>query len=533
MRKDIKYVGVLFALLAMPAIVATEASPPPEPAVFAQASNKCADLSKLQIPGVSLVVSKAEWHAAGPAPAQPPPARPFASPLPAYCRLDGKIDQRTGADGKPYAIGFALALPDEWSGRFLFQGGGGLNGSVRPPYGANAAGEIPALARGFAVVSTDTGHEGTGAFDGSFFRDQQASLDFAYVAVGRVALLAKQIIAEYYRKPAERSYFSGCSTGGREAMLMAQRYPTYFDGVVSGAPAMRTGFSGIGDRWVAVTLNQIAPRDAAGKPIPSQGLSESDKKLIVDGLLNACDAKDGLKDGMIFNTRGCDFDPSALACTGAKTDACLTSQQASALKKAFAGPKDSKGNQVYAGFLYDTGITATGGIPGLLTVGPSPLGPPNLSTELDVDQEAARAAGSQARTGDTDSWTNLNTFSGHGGKLLFYHGVSDPWFSALDTVDYYLRMTRDNGGIDQARGWSRLFLAPGMGHCDGGSAALDKFDLLTAVVNWVEKGTPPDSVIATGKAFPGRTRPLCPYPAYAQYKGEGDIEDAKNFVCRT
>jgi hypothetical protein len=531
MRHDIMYIGVLFAsVVTLPARAEVESVP--KPAAFAQASNKCADLMKLQIPGVSLFVSRAEWHAAGPAPALPPPARPITSPLPAYCRLDGKIDRRTGADGKPYAIGFALGLPDDWNGRFLFQGGGGLNGSVRPPYGANAAGETPALARGFAVVSTDTGHEGTGAFDSGFFRDQQASLDFAYVAVGRVALLAKQIIAEYYRKPPDRSYFSGCSTGGREAMLMTQRYPAYFDGVVSGAPAMRTGFSGIGDRWVAVTLNQIAPKDAAGDPIPSQALSESDKKLIMAGLLNVCDAKDGLKDGMIFNTRACDFDPTVLTCKGAKTDGCLTSEQANAVKKAFAGPRDSKGNQVYPGFLYDTGITATGGIPGLLTVGPSPLGPRNLSTELDVNKEVAAAAGSQSRVGDTDSWTNLNTFSGRGGKLIFYHGVSDPWFSALDTVDYYERMTRNNGGVDQARGWSRLFLAPGMGHCDGGSAALDNFDLLTAVVNWVETDEAPDSVIARGRAFPGRTRPLCPYPASAQYKGEGDIEDAKNFVCR-
>ena len=149
-------------------------------------------------------------------------------------------------------------------------------------------------------------------------RDQQASLDFAYVAVGRVALLAKAIVAQYYGRPAEHSYFAGCSTGGREAMLMTQRYPTYFDGVVAGAPAMRTGFSGLGDRWVAIALNQIAPKDAAGKPIPAQVFSDSDKKLIVNTLLNVCDAKDGVKDGMIFNIRGCvDFDPVAtLTCTG-------------------------------------------------------------------------------------------------------------------------------------------------------------------------------------------------------------------------
>jgi Tannase and feruloyl esterase len=232
-----------------------------------------------------------------------------------------------------------------WNGRFLFQGGGGLNGTVALPLGAQAAGNTPGLARGFAVVTTDTGHQSSGgAFDGSFMRDQQASLDFAYMAVGRVAALAKQIVAQYYGRPADHSYFAGCSTGGREAMLMTERYPTYFDGVMAGAPAMRTGFSGLGDRWVATRLNQIAPKDATGKPIPGQVFSASDRKLIVDRLLEVCDAKDGVKDGMILNTRACDFDPvAALTCRGAKTDTCLTPEQTAALKKAFAGPRDSRG----------------------------------------------------------------------------------------------------------------------------------------------------------------------------------------------
>ena len=499
----------------------------------ARGSTRCSQLTNLQIPGVAVVVSKAEWHDAGPAPVQPPPARPIAGNLPGYCRVDGTIDRRSGANGKRYGIGFALALPDNWNGRFLFQGGGGLNGTVQPPFGAQAAGNTPGLARGFAVVSTDSGHEGA-VFDGSFFADQQASLDFAYVAVGRVTVMAKQIVAQYYGRPADHSYFAGCSTGGREAMLMTERYPTYFDGVVAGAPAMRTGFSGIGDRWAAVAFNQIAPKDSAGKPIPSQAFSDGDKTLIVNRLLEACDGRDGVKDGMIFNTQACAFDPDALKCTGAKTDGCLTPQQAGALKKAFAGPKDSRGTQVYPGFLYDTGITAAGqGIPGLLSPGPSPLGPPNLATDLDVDREAAAAAASpQAAISDTAGWTNLNAFSGRGGKLLFFHGVSDPWFSALDTVGYYQRVGRDNGGSDQVQGWSRLFLAPGMGHCSGGTAALDTFDLLGAVVNWVEQGAAPDAVIATGRAFSGRSRPLCAYPTYAHYKGSGNPDDAKNFECR-
>jgi feruloyl esterase len=444
------------------------------------------------------------------------------------------IDRRTGADSKSYGIGFALALPGEWNGRLLFQGGGGLNGSVLPPVGGAAAGGNPGLARGFAVVSTDTGHQSQAVFDASFMQEQQASLDFAYQAVGRVAQVAKQIIAQHYGKAADHSYFAGCSTGGREGMLMAQRYPTYFDGIVSGAPAMRTAFSGLGDRWVATMLNQVAPKNEKGQPVTSQALSDRDKKAVIDGLLNACDAADGLKDGMIFNQQACHFDPKTLVCSGAKTDGCLSTAQAAALEKAFAGPKDSKGRQVYPGFPFDTGIAATTGIPGLLHGGMNPVGPPFVSLTMDVDRDAEAAAASPADIlTATSTWTNLNTFSSRGGKLLFFHGVSDPWFSALDTLDYYERMSRANGNAAQTMNWSRLFLSPGMGHCGGGAAALDSFDLLSAVVDWVEKGTAPNAITATGRAFPGRSRPLCAYPQYAHYKGQGDPEDARHFECRS
>jgi feruloyl esterase len=487
----------------------------------------------VKVPGFELAITRSEAIAAGPV--APGRGRGATVNLPAHCRIEGTIDRRTGMDGRSYGIGFAVALPDNWNGRFLFQGGGGLNGSVGLPLGAQAAGDTPALVRGFAVVSTDTGHQASGgAFDGAFMRDQQALLDFEYIAVGRVAVLAKELVSSYYGRRVERSYFAGCSTGGREAMLMAQRYPSYFDGIVAGAPAMRTGYSGLGDRWVAATLNQIAPKDEAGKPVPGRIFSDSDKQLIVNALLNVCDAKDGVKDGMVFNVRACDFDPvSALTCTGAKNESCLTAQQTAALKTAFAGPKDSRHNQVYPGFPWDTGITASGqGIPGLLSLGPGPLGPPSLATAIDVDKEAFSLAGDPRQVGDTKSWTNLTTFSGRGGKLAFYHGLSDPWFSALDTIDYYEKLSAANGGPDRTMDWSRLFLVPGMGHCNGGAAALDTFDLLTAVVNWVENGTSPASIRATGRAFPGRSRPLCPYPLHAQYQGLGDTEDANSFECR-
>jgi feruloyl esterase len=506
-------------------LVAAAQSPTRSPA--------CAAMKNFKVPGVTLEITKAEWTAAGStSPAGPGGAGPASQlKLPAYCRVDGVIDRRTGGDGKPYGIGFAVNLPDDWNGRFLQQGGGGLNGNVAFPLGAQAAGATPALLRGFAVVTTDTGHSGTNAFDAGFMREQQAALDFAYQAVGRVAPIAKLIVAQYYGRPADHAYFAGCSTGGREGMLMTERYPTYFDGVVVGAPAMRTNFSGIGDEWVAVALNQIAPKDANGRPITRQALSEGDKKTVIDGILNQCDAADGAKDGIVFNTT-CRFDPKLLICKGAKADGCLSAEQAAALEKGFAGPRDSKGRQVYPGFPFDTGIAATQGIPGHLNGGLNPVGAPFAAMEMNVDARAEAALEPNAMLTMTSAWTSLNTFSSHGGKLLFYHGVSDPWFSANDTIDYYQRMTAANGGAAQAMTWSRLYLAPGMGHCGGGAATLDTFDLLGAAVDWVEKGTAPDAVIATGRAFPGRSRPMCAYPKHAHYNGSGDAEDAKNFECR-
>jgi hypothetical protein len=499
----------------------------------APGESACAALRQLQVPGAALSEVATEWFAAGsPPPQEPPWVPPLAVSLPAYCRLSATLDRRTGGDGKSYGIGFALALPAEWNGRFLFQGGGGLNGSVAPPLGRTGQNDA-ALARGFAVVSTDTGHRGQGGFDASFMAEQQASLDFAYQAVGRVAVLAKQILAQYYGRPVAHAYFMGCSTGGREGMLMAQRYPTYFDGVVVGAPAMRTSFSGIGDQWVATMLNRVAPLDASGRPDGRRAFSDADRKAVVDGLLASCDTSDGQRDGIVSDPLGCRFDPASLICAGAKADGCLSRPQAEALSRAFAGPKDSKGRQVYPGFLFDTGITATQGIPGLLVGSLNPVGAPFTATEMDVDQRAEQAAADpQAQLTSTWGWTNLNTFSSRGGKLLFYHGVSDPWFSALDTVGYYERMAAANGGAATVSGWSRLFLVPGMGHCGGGPATLDTFDMLSAVVDWVESGDAPESIRATGRAWPGRSRPLCPYPSHAQYKGTGAVEDAASFECR-
>ncbi len=500
------------------------------------AALSCGQLKGLAIPDSAIVITRADAvpNAAPNTVLIRPPLPDLVSvALPSYCRVDGDIDQRTGSDGKPYAIGFTIALPDRWNGRFLFQGGGGTNGVIRPPLGPQATAEVPALARGFAVISNDSGHKG-GAFDVSFMRDQESAINFSSESVGKVTRAAKAIVARYYGQPVKRSYFVGCSTGGREGMLAATRHSTEFDGVVAGAPAMRTGHSNLGLAWANVAFNEIAPRDSAGQPDPTKIYSSTDKKLVTNAILDACDAKDGLKDGMVMDLKACQFDPAVLACSAGKTDTCLSSGQVAAMKKAFAGPKNSRGAQVYPPFPWDSGIAAEGvAIPGILVTGAKSPVAPATRVAINVDQmQDALAADGVRHVSDTAYWTNLSTFFSRGSKLIFFHGWGDPWFSALDTVDYYERMAQASGGMERVRAQSsRLFAVPGMGHCASGST-LDRFDMLGALVDWVENGKAPDAVTATGPAFPGRSRPLCAWPRYAHFKGQGNPEDAGNFECR-
>jgi pimeloyl-ACP methyl ester carboxylesterase len=456
-----------------------------------RAAQPCAALRKFTMPDHRIVIREAVDVAA-----------------PAHCRVSGVIDERTGRDGKPYGIGFAVALPAQWNGRFVFQGGGGLNGSVQPPLGAAYAGAQNALERGFAVASTDSGHHSEG-FDAGFFRDQQASLDFLYDGVAKVTVVAKAIIGQHYGKPQAHAYFVGCSTGGREAMIMSQRFPGYYDGIVAASPAARTSFSNLGLRYAATTLKHAEP------------LTEADRKSIVDGVLAQCDALDGNRDGFIFAPQACHFDPDTLG---------LTKAQVTAIRDVMQGPRTSSGRQVYPGYFWDTGIANSQGLAGILAGPFIPEGRP-VGDTFDVDAAAADAMDARAMAGDSSAWTNLSTFRGHGGKLIFIHGVSDPWFSAQETVRYYEQLGHDNDDAP-LHDWSRLFLVPGMGHCAGGTRTLDQFDMLTPLVEWVEGGRAPERVIAKGKSAPGETRPLCPWPAHAHYTGAGDAHDAANYTCR-
>lgn len=506
---------VLLAIAACPALAATP----------------CAQLKDFRLDTYAIEIDSAQQVAAGPMRGQRgggPGGAPAS--LPAHCKVDGTIDKRIGANGRPYAIGFSVAMPVEWNGRFFFQGGGGLNGAVNPPVGGQFAGENPALAQGFAVVSTDSGHRG-GGFDATFLEDQQAALDFLYQSVGKVTVVGKAIVAAHYGRPADYSYFVGCSTGGREAMIASQRYPTYFDGIVSGAPAMRTGYSNLGLRWATTALNAIAPKDDQGVPVSADALGDAGRKLVHDGMLEACDALDGQRDGLVSAAPSCRFDPAVLACGAGNTTNCLSNAQVDAVKKVMSGPKASDGRQVYPGYLWDTGVTTTqGGLPGVLVGPPIPEGPAT-GTTMNVDAQAAAAHDARSMAGDSNAWTNLSTFRGQGGKLIFFHGQADAWFSAIDTMQYYERLSADNGP-EPVTDWSRLFLVPGMGHCSGGERTVDQFNMVDAIVNWVEKGISPERIVATGRSLPGESRPLCPYPSHAHYNGSGDPKLAASYSCK-
>jgi feruloyl esterase len=469
--------------------------------------------------------------------------------LVAHCRISGRMAERTGIDGKPYHIGFEMRLPLQWNGRLLYQGGGGNDGIIRPAVGPQAAPGY-ALNRGFAVVTTDAGHQGPTA---DFGFDPIARTDNAYNAHDRVAVTAKDLLRRHYGKPAERAYFIGCSGGGRQGMMFTQRFPGHFDGVIAMAPAMRVSKGAtIAAAWDTQALQAIAPPGADGQPVLSQALSNDDLGLLRKGILQACDAQDGVADGLVSNPAACKFDPQALQCSGAKTADCLSAAQVGALQKIFTGARNSAGQPLYFSWPWDPGIghpandwrawklgnstTAQANSRHVFLMQDALQGyfvtPPDRSLSIyrfDFDRDPARMD-AHAWIFNTGDDVKLAGYKARGGKLLFAHGTADPIFSPDEMVDYYQRLSREHGA--GTPDFARLFLIPGMAHCQGG-AATDSWDGLGALVDWVEKGQAPQRIVASGTTvFPGRTRPLCPYPQYAHYNGSGDPEKAENFSCR-
>lgn len=561
------------ALTALATLLAACSSPgDPKPGVAA-APVVCAHLAGVSLAGTRLTLQESVAAGTIQLTGVQPGAPGSQAPVPAHCHVQGNINERTGIDGKRYAIGFDLRMPVAWNGRIYFQGGGGTDGTLRDAVGVLTGGgnTSNALMQGFAVVFTDTGHRDEPGPSGpyQFGLDPQARADNGYHSMAETGRVAKVLIGAHYGRAPQRSYFVGCSNGGRQAMMMTQRYPDMFDGVIASAPAYRVPLASV----QAVYDTQLYAKAAAGnaplvggRPVLAKAFSPADMKLLTNEVLNQCDALDGLKDGIVDNWPACKFKPEALKCSGAKTDQCLTGTQVDALAKSFAGAKDSSGKLLYSDWVFDAGlhsnewmrwkfgdsataapnarniILMTGALPMFFTTPPSvPDDFYAYALRYDFDRDApgvyatdARFRESAMRMVAADS-TDVDAYAKHGGKLLFFHGQSDPVFSVTDTVRYLDGLRQRYGA--RTDDMARLFTVPNMAHCAGGPAT-DQYDGLTALVNWVEKGEAPSRIVARARpenrdvTTPGRTRPLCAWPKQSRYNGSGSIEDAANFSCR-
>ncbi|MGA3203305.1 MAG: tannase/feruloyl esterase family alpha/beta hydrolase [Bryobacteraceae bacterium] len=460
---------------------------------------------------------------------------------PEFCRVQGVL-----APSADSHIEFEVWLPlTGWNGKYLGVGNGGFAGSIGDPALAEA------VANGYAASSTDTGHQAN-AIDGTWALGHwEKMIDYGYRAIHETAEKSKSIVATFYGGAPKRSYFSSCSNGGRQALLEAQRYPADYDGIIAGAPANYFTHVAAGFVW-----NQQA-LDGAG------GIPPAKLKLIETAALDACDAGDGVKDGVIDDPTKCHFDPAVLTCKGEASDSCLTEAQVTALKKIYAGPKDSKGEQLFPGFV-PGGETGLGGWGAWIT-GFSPgksaeMGFANgffadmLFQDASWDFRKMNFDHDMKLTDDkiapiyNATNPNLKAFKDRGGKLLLYHGWSDAALPPVNTITYYESVVQKMGR-KQADEFVELFMVPGMQHCGGGpgpndfgamspAAADSDHSMMKAMEQWVEKGSAPAKIIATKYKADGnpssgvvRTRPLCPYPTISKYSGSGSTDDAANFSC--
>jgi feruloyl esterase len=511
----------------------------------------------------------------------------------AHCLLAGKMFERVSpVDGKTYAIGFEMRLPLAWNGRFWYQANGGIDGNVVMATG-NTSGGGPltsALLQGFAVISSDAGH--TAAQNPFFGVDPQARLDYGYQAVGKLTPMAKRVIRAAYGKRPERSYIGGCSNGGRHAMVAAARYADEYDGYLVGAPgfnlpkaAVANIYGGQQYKPFAVPGATIPAGPFAGLPDLSGAFTPAERQLVANAVLARCDALDGLADGLVQNVRACQrrFDLAAdvPTCSGPRDGTCLSAGQKTAIGNIFAGPKDSDGQPIYSTFPYDAGLGSVGIpfwefiAPVVLDAGsvgfvfktppenPDEFIPPAFSLGANIDLLADQIFATNATY--TESGMSFMTpphpdriddrLRRHRSRMIVYHGVSDPIFSVDDTTAWYRKLKRSGEGHGGRHGRDddddhvsdvvRLFHVPSMGHCSSGPAT-DQFDMLSALVDWVENGDAPARVFASARGAgtiggvnaevpaawaADRTRPLCPYPRIARYRG-GDSERAESFVCR-
>jgi feruloyl esterase len=467
-----------------------------------------------------------------------PPSGRAPLVLPAFCRVQLVVAP---------AIKIELWLPTSgWNGRFEAVGNGGYAGSISYPAMAEA------LKLGYATASTDTGHEGDGRSAAWALHHPELVVDYGYRAVHEMTLKAKRIVEAFYGAAAQISYFNGCSTGGRQGLMEAQRYPDDYTGILAGAPAnyfthLQTGAS----LWVA-----LATLKDPESYIPPTKLPAINRASVA-----ACDSLDGIKDGLINNPRLCKFDPSTLLCKGEDSAACLTAKQLEALKKIYSGAHDAHGKEIFPGYMPGDEQNWVGFItgPAPYKAGVYDLGVDfikymvfdnpnwdfrtwNYETDTQIPDDKLTAT-----LNATDP--SLKAFRSRGGKLILYHGWTDPAIPSMNTVNYYKSVVTTMSGVStvaaadetedffrgvkQVEDFVRLFMVPGMDHCFGGPGP-NTFNAFGALVNWVEHKQAPEKIVASHitSGTVDRTRPLCPYPMTAQSIGQGSTDDAANFVCK-
>jgi feruloyl esterase len=489
-------------------------------------SQRCERLASLTLPNTAITM--AEVNTSGTFVPSGVTTSPNANltNLPPFCRVAATLRPSSGSD---ISIEVWMSLAN-WNGKFQGVGNGGFAGSITYTSGNGGIerGMAEALKRGYATASTDTGH--TADAVPAFLGHPEKLVDFGHRAVHEMTVAAKAIVAAFYGTGPKLSYWNGCSTGGRQGLMEAQRFPTDYDGIIAGAPANpQTRLAA----W-NIHVGQAALKNPANTIPPSK------YPMIHRAVLNTCDALDGLADGLISEPDRCSVDFKALECKGEDSASCLTAAQLATAQTVTNPAVHSKTREtIFPGLALGSELGWTAKIGG---PAPNSLGTdyfryvvfkdPNWDWRT-FDLETAVALADRIDNGITNATSpDLAAFTQRGGKLLLYHGWRDQNFSAQSTINYY-RSVIDRTGSGRTADSLRLFLVPGMGHCGGGEG-LNAFDAVAALEEWVEQRQPPTRIVASrrtdGKVE--RTRPLCPYPQVARYTGTGSIDDAANFVCR-
>ena len=538
------------------------------PAVGTNLKGTCADLSGFQFANTS--ITSATLQAAG-------SLQIAGQDIAAHCFVTGYMYPRTSPiDGQTYQIGFEMRLPLDWNGRFLYPGNGGTDGNIATATGQVGSGGplSNALHDGFAVISSDAGHNATQ--NPLFGLDPQARIDYGYGAITKLTPMAKNLIQAAYGKQPDRSYAGGTSNGGRHAMMAATRLGDQYDGILASTPGFHLPRAAAAQLYTAQQLRRVA----SDENDLSTALTLSERKVLAQSILKQCDALDGIADGLVQDVEACrtafDIHRDVPVCASTRDGNCLSTDQIDVLANIYRGPVNSKGEALYATQPFDPGLlgsnwaswkfeSSVGTARDPVAVGIIFQVPPNPEVMLNsrqfafnfnFDTDYPKLSASNATYQESamsfmlpPDELNLDKLQQHGGKMIVVQGTADGVFSVDDTQHWYDQLLQQyqNNAYATAPSFVRFFRVPGMNHSRGGIAT-DQFDALTALVNWVEYGQAPDRIVASARGVgnasgvintelpadwsANRTRPLCPYPLIARYKGQGDSEAAENFSCQ-